>query len=101
MVDNIDIYKWGSFLQTEYLSNFIKNGGGSIKFSVPVIEDNRQNVINHLQSIAKDGGYVSIAIDGHETPLHMPQNIFFGMSKQIDWREVARKFILKLAQEHG
>ena len=44
---------------------------------------------------------MSIRIDAAETKVHMPQDIFFWIAKQIDWRLLARRLILRLAQGKG
>ena len=31
----------------------------------------------------------------------MPQDIFFGLARQLDWRALARRFILRLAAQRG
>ena len=85
-------------MDREYLSTFIKDGGGAVKFAV-TSEENRPALHKVLKSRCEDLGYVFVALDAVACRVHMPQDIFFGLASQIDWRLLARRLILRLLSE--
>lgn len=80
----------------EYLQGFVKDGGSSIKFAVPVREDLGPLLENSFRSMASNLGYMVVSVDSGETRVHMPQEIFFRIANQIDWRLLTRRIVLRL-----
>ena len=101
MPNDMTLGEWAGFLDREYLSTFIKDGGGAIKFCIPVNEDIRPDLIRTLNSIAVSSDYIAVAVDAADTRIHMPQDIFFAMARQVDWRQIARRFLLGVARCFG
>lgn len=94
MTDNtVPIDEWLSVISDEYLSTFVKDGGAAVKFAV-VAEERRAVLRESLKSRCEDLGYVFVALDAAECRVHMPQDVFFSLSSQIDWRLLARRVIL-------
>ena len=98
MPENIPVSEWIGYLEDDYLATFIKDGGATIKFA---ITDNELNstLKNLLRSKGEELGYVVVDINAEKSRVHMPQDLFFAMSRQVDWRLTTRKFILRLAAE--
>jgi len=90
------VSEWLGHMQSEYLSGFIRDGGSTIKFLVTESET-RTALKSSLQDLT--GDYVVVSLDATVTRFHMPQDIFWGIASQIDWRALARRFVLKLAVE--
>ena len=100
MANTMPLHEWLRFVDSEYLSSFIRDGGASIKFAVT------QNALKPalyeaLERQCRASGYVVVKLDAVATRVHMPQDVFFGMARQVDWRLSARRLILKLAKERG
>ena len=94
MTDNtVPIDEWLSVISDEYLSTFVKDGGAAVKFVV-VAEERRAVLREALKSRCEDLGYVFVTLDAAECRVHMPQDVFFGLASQIDWRLLARRVIL-------
>jgi hypothetical protein len=100
MANTMPLHEWLRFVESEYLSSFIRDGGASIKFAVTQ-DGLKPALYEALESRCRTSGYVVVKLDALATRAHMPQDIFFGMANQVDWRLLARRLILKLAQERG
>ena len=92
--------EWLRYLQTEYLDSFIKEGGAAVKF---VIGDGQQRaeLQDGLTRAARESDYLVLTADAAEHRFHMPQDIFFAIARQVDWRAAVRRFIIGLAREQG
>ncbi len=91
---NIAIAEWMDILKQEYLSTFVKDGGAAVKFSV-IDDDRKWELLETLRSCCEKEGYIFLNLDAEEHRVHMPQKIFFGIAAQIDWRLLARQFMLR------
>ncbi len=100
MANTILLHDWLRHIDSEYLLTFIKEGGASIKLAVTE-DDLKPALYNAVESRCKELNYVVVKLDAVETRVHMPQDIFFGIANQVDWRLAARRFILRLAAGAG
>ena len=100
MSNTIPIHDWLLRIDQEYLSTFIKDGGASMKFAV-TSDDSRQELRDALRCRCAARDYVFVTLDAAELRAHMPQDIFFGLAQQIDWRSLSRCQILRMAAERG
>ena len=100
MANTIRLENWLQLIDAEYLSTFVKDGGASIKFAVT--EDAvKPALYEAVESRCRELDYVVIKVDAAETRVHMPQDIFFEIAKQVDWRGLARRLVLRFAEESG
>ncbi len=100
MANTMPLPEWLRFIDSEYLSSFIRDGGASIKFAV-TRDGLKPALYEALESQCRTSGYVVVKLDAVATRVHMPQDIFFGIANQVDWRLSARRLIMKLAAERG
>ena len=100
MTNTIPIDEWLRFVEGDYLTTFIKDGGAAVKFAI-THADRRSDLIQALKSRCGARGYMFVELDAAKIRIHMPQDIFFGLSSQIDWRFLARRVILRLLSEKG
>ena len=100
MPNTITLHDWLRFINAEYLSTFVRDGGASIEFAVSP-EELRQDVHAAVKVRCQELGYVFVELDAAAMRAHMPQDIFFGLAAQIDWRLMARRLILRLAHNTG
>ncbi len=99
MPNTISLDNWMRFINAEYLSTFIRDGGGSIKYAVTP-EEVRPKVHAALKATCLELDYAFVELDAAAMRAHMPQDIFSGLASQIDWRLLARRQILRLAHEN-
>ena len=91
---------WLDHLDREYLDTFVKEGGSAVKFVVADAQC-RADLIRQLVRTGEERGYLVLTADAAEHRFHMPQDLFFAMAAQVDWRRAARRFIIRLAQDEG
>ena len=100
MSNTIPIQEWLGFVNDEYLSTFINEGGASVKFAVTP-DEGKQALYSALKARCKELDYLFVELDAVSSRVYMPQDIFFGMAQQIDWRLLARRLVLRLADAKG
>ena len=98
MANTIALPDWLEVMESEYLSSFIPDGGASVKFAVASDQlkaDLREAVLERCGKL----GMVFVSLDATSLRAHMPQDLFHGLASSVDWREAARRMVLKLARE--
>jgi hypothetical protein len=100
MVNTIPLHDWLNRIDSEYLSTFIKDGGASVKFAVTP-KELKPELDEAIRSRCQELGYIVVKLDAAASRVYMPQDIFFGMAQQVNWRHLARQRILGLAKEMG
>ena len=98
----IPIGDWLKFVDREYLSTFIKDGGASVKFAV-VADESKPRLYSEVKALGANLGYALVDLDAAriEMRAYMPQDVFFGIASQLDWRLMARRMVLSMAAENG
>ncbi len=100
MTNTIDIEHWLRVIDSEYLSSFIPAGGSSVKFVVAP-EHLIPTLHTRLEDRCRELGCLMLELDAKDKRAHMPQDVFSSLARQVDWRTLARRFILKLASRKG
>jgi len=100
MSNSIPVQEWLHFIDSEYLSTFIKDGGASVKFAVTP-EQRKPELYRALKAQCQELDYIFVELDAITSRVHMPQDLFFALARQIDWRLLARRMVLRLAEERG
>ena len=98
MTNTISIDEWLGVMDREYLSAFIKDGGAAVKFAVSA-EKRTPALREALKRRCEALDYVFVTLDAVTSRVHMPQDVFFGLASQVDWRLAARRVILRLLTE--
>lgn len=92
---------WVSFVEDNYLDNFIADGGASIKFAVPLTSDSRGEAVGLLEQAAARHHCLSVRVDASATRFHMIDQVFFAIARQIPWQALARNYVLTQARDEG
>ena len=100
MSNSIPIQEWLGFIDSEYLSTFVKDGGASVKFAVTP-EESKPELYRSLKARCEELDYVFVELDAVTSRVHMPQDLFFALAKQIDWQVLAQRMVRRLAEEKG
>ena len=98
---SISLKGWLQVIDEEYLSSFVRDGGASIKFAVPSNEGSRTGLYAKMEASCHELDYIFVKLNAETMRAHMPQDFFFRFASQVDWRRLARRMILKLANEKG
>jgi hypothetical protein len=89
--------EWVTFIEREYLSTFIRDGGAAIKFAIPMDDDARELVWSGLNRSAGELGFLVATLDASATKIHLADQLFFRVADQIPWQQLQRKVIATLA----
>ncbi len=98
---NMAAKDWLGILQHDYLGNFVREGGGAIKVAVFPDQDCLQGCQQALDGMANSEAYIFAKVDARFTKVHMVERLFHKIAKQIDWDDLAYRFVLCLLEEHG
>jgi len=98
---NMAAKDWLGVLQQEYLKDFIRGGGGAIKIAVFPNQASLQGCQQSLDGMADTEAYVFAKVDARYTKVHMVERLFHKIAKQVDWDDLAYRFVLRLLEEHG
>lgn len=101
MTFSIEAHTWLKFLDEEYLATFIRDGGASVKFAVPLDETSRSTLFASLTERSKNKGYAVAQIDAAQTRVHMIDQLFFAVAEQMPWTDLSLRVLEKLSSEAG
>jgi hypothetical protein len=93
--------EWLTVVQREYLQNFIRDGGATVKFIVPTEEINHGGLRQGLRSIADAEGYQFAWVDAATTRVYMIDQLFQEVAQQVDWEELSFSFVSRILTEQG
>ncbi len=85
--------EWLSVLRKEYLQDFIPSGGAAVKFVVPMDGLEHQGLLDKLKQDAEADGYLFVSLDATTTKLHMIDQVFHAIAKQVAWDDLAYAFL--------
>src|SRR5215472_18547608 len=101
MTATITPASWAEFIRTEYLDSFIREGGGAIKFCVPLEGQARTSAWNGVELAGQQLGYVVAKVDATSTKVNLIEQLFFCVARQIDWLAMAEGVIKRLCDKEG
>ncbi len=91
---------WLDLIDREYLRQFISGGGSAVKF-VEGDAEQLDEVQVRLAALAEQHGLATCRINAAQTRLHMIQDIFFAISRSLDWSAMAQAFVEALVAKQG
>ena len=98
MANTIPLRDWLEVMESEYLSSFVPDGGASVKFAV-ASDELKPDLHATVKEVCSKTGMLLVSLDAATRRAHMPQDLFHGFASSVDWREAARRMILKLAKD--
>jgi hypothetical protein len=93
--------EWLRLIDEEYLRGFISEGGAAVKFAVLAEQDDAPRLAAELRQLAARHRLAHAAIDSAASKLHMIQDVFFAIARQIDWPATAQRFLEALCTDNG
>ena len=100
MTNAIPLDDWLRVIDDEYLRTFVREGGASIKFAV-ASDELREKLADRLGARCRESNYTFVELDAAWLRAYMPQDLFFNLAVQVDWRRLARQAILNIAGRIG
>lgn len=80
---------YARFLADEYLADYLPAGGGSVKLVVAGDADVADRFERALRDAAAEVGCPVVSVSAESTKVHLIDQVFFALARQIDWDEVA------------
>jgi len=80
---------YAAFLGQEYLASYLPAGGGSVKLVVTGDADVSDRFERSLRTEAEQRHAVMVGLSAETTRVHMVDQVFFAVARQIDWDRVA------------
>lgn len=92
---------YARFLEDEYLRGYVDAGGAAVKFAVAPDEAVAGHILERLGSVGRDAGYLVAAVDGASIRLHLLEQVFFEVARQVDWDGLAAVTVRRAAEAAG
>ena len=80
---------YARFLADEYLADYLPAGGGSVKLVVAGDADVADRFERALHDAAVAASCPVVSVSAESTKVHMIDQVFFALARQIDWDQVA------------
>jgi len=80
---------YAEFLGQEYLASYLPAGGGSVKLVVTGDAGVADQFERSLQAAADREHALMVSLSAETTRVHMIDQVFFAVARQIDWDQVA------------
>ncbi|MBF8299246.1 MAG: hypothetical protein HW397_295 [Dehalococcoidia bacterium] len=85
--------EWMPVVRTEYLQDFVQQGGAGVKFAVPETDTEAQALVDALRKEALGSGYLFVALDAARVKVHMIDQMFHAVAKEVDWDRLSLAFL--------
>ena len=97
----IGVEDYLSFLAGEYLADYVAHGGAAVKFVVPGDDGAAAAFTSGFASAAGDAGYTVVSVDAAEIRVHLLEQVFFEVARQVDWDGLAASAAIRVAGAAG
>lgn len=97
---SINLSEWLVHLQEEYLTEYIPQGGAAVKVAVTLDEDT-ETTKSAIMNAARTQRFFAAEINAAITRVHMIQELFFAIARQVDWRGDIDRYLRLLLIQHG
>lgn len=84
---------YAAFLGTEYLTGYVSSGGSSVKVAVIGHAEVADRFARTLTSVALDRDFVFASVSAEAVKVHMIDQVFFALSRQVDWGLLAADMV--------
>lgn len=93
--------EYAAFLADEYLADYVSTGGAAVKFVVAPDDDTAGAFSASLHAAAAKAGFMSLGVDAVATRIHLIDQVFFEVARQIDWTGLARVAVRRAMSDAG
>jgi len=89
------------FVAKEYLGDYVRSGGAAVRFVVVGNPEVGQRWHRGLAAAADADGYLYVGVDAADTRVHMIDQVYAAVARQVDWMELARRAVAIAWEEIG
>ena len=97
----VGLSDWLAVVEREYLRDFLPQGGSAVKFAVVSPSLEPDEVRGDLARLARETGCLYLSVEAATTKIHMIDQLFYAVSRQLDWDDLARRFLCRLLKNGG
>ncbi|MGH9063922.1 MAG: BREX system ATP-binding domain-containing protein [Acidimicrobiales bacterium] len=87
----IGVEEYTGFLGEDYLRGYVEGGGAAVKFTVVPDDAVAASLATRLGGLGREAGYVVATVDASVTRVHLLEQVFFEVARQVDWDGLAAK----------
>lgn len=92
--------EWLQVIRKEYLQEFVRQGGAAVKFVVPLGETEPLDLKSALHKVAQEEDFHFAFVDAAVTKIHLIEQLFYQVARQVDWDGLAYSFLRRLLEAH-
>lgn len=100
-MNHVSIDQWLSLMEHDYLRDFIGQGGAGVRFVVPIERELHNRAVKELIAMGKRQDFLVASVTAQSTRLHMIDQMFGDIARQVDWQGLTRTFLRKVFVEEG
>jgi len=89
------------FLERDYLHGYLEEGGSALKFVVPPDDAAAGYFMERFTAVAEEAGFAVARVDAAETRIHLLEQVFFAVARQLDWDSLAATATRRALAEAG
>lgn len=93
--------EWVEILRREYLADYVRQGGSSVKFAVASQPTTRASVLSGVARAARGEGFEVVSLDATTTKLHLIQKFFYEVAKRTEWERLANAYTKRCLEQLG
>ncbi|HVA89789.1 MAG TPA: BREX system ATP-binding domain-containing protein [Chloroflexota bacterium] len=97
----VPLADWLARMESDYLSAFIPTGGAAVKFVITAPFATADDARRELEPPAARHDLAYLALDAATTRLHMIDQLFHGLARQVDWDAQAGWLVRRLLAADG
>lgn len=83
--------EYAEFVAKEYLGDYVRHGGAAVRFVVAGSDEVATRWHRSLAAAADAQGYLAIGVDAAEHRVHLIDQLFASVTRQVDWVDLARR----------
>ncbi|MGH7471170.1 MAG: BREX system ATP-binding domain-containing protein [Longimicrobiales bacterium] len=87
------------FVADEYLGGFIREGGAAVKFVIAPDGNAADEMRADLRARAEAAGYVFALVDSAAVKVHMIDQVFYEIARQVPWDQLAEAVVVRTLNE--
>jgi hypothetical protein len=89
----LDAPSYLDFLEREYLATYVGRGGAAVKLLVVDDESSAEELVDGLDAVGD--GFQHVAVDAVTTRVHMIDQVFAAVARQLDWIALAEAVVYR------
>lgn len=94
--NTIALSEWLTVIEREYLKDYIGAGGAAVKFAITPDSQAAMRLREELAEISVRQGFHFAYIDAANTRVHLVEQVFFAIARQLDWDRLTSQFAFDL-----